>query len=107
MKKKLADEIGKAYVRLHCSHSKNKGDLISRQAVLDELDKWDWQDLYLPIHFKQILDDIPSVENKCFEGMTKGKVFMSLFPNAVDEEQAKWFFGLDWWNAPYKAESEG
>lgn len=39
-------------------------DLISRQAVLDELEKWDWQDLYLPIHFKQILDDVPSVENK-------------------------------------------
>jgi hypothetical protein len=44
--------------------SENKGDLISRQAVLDELEKWDWQDLYLPIHFKQILDDVPSVENK-------------------------------------------
>ena len=42
----------------------NKGDLISKQAVLDELEKWDWQDLYLPIHFKQILDDVPSVENK-------------------------------------------
>lgn len=41
-----------------------EGDLISRQAVLDELEKWDWQDLYLPIHFKQILDDVPSVENK-------------------------------------------
>lgn len=39
-------------------------DLISRQAVLDELEKWDWQDLYLPIHFKQILDDVPSVKNK-------------------------------------------
>ena len=39
-------------------------DLISRQAVLDELEKWDWQELYLPIHFKQILDDVPSVENK-------------------------------------------
>lgn len=39
-------------------------DLISRQAVLDELEKLDWQDLYLPSHFKQILDDIPSVENK-------------------------------------------
>lgn len=44
--------------------SSNKGDLISRQAVLDELEKWDWQELYLPIHFKQILDDVPSVENK-------------------------------------------
>lgn len=44
--------------------SENKGDLISRQAVLDELEKWDWQELYLPIHFKQILDDVPSVENR-------------------------------------------
>ena len=44
--------------------AENKGDLISRQAVLDELEKWDWQDLYLPIHFKQILDDLPSAENK-------------------------------------------
>lgn len=42
--------------------SANKGELISRQAILDELEKWDWQELYLPIHFKQILDDIPSVE---------------------------------------------
>ena len=41
-----------------------EGDLISRQAVLDELEKWDWQELYLPIHFKQILDDVPSAENK-------------------------------------------
>ena len=44
--------------------TKNKGDLISRQAVFDELEKWDWQDLYLPSHFKQILDDVPSVGNK-------------------------------------------
>ena len=44
--------------------AENKGDLISRQAVLDELEKWDWQELYLPIHFKQILDDVPSVDNK-------------------------------------------
>lgn len=44
--------------------SEGKRDLISRQAVLDELEKWDWQELYLPIHFKQILDDVPSVENK-------------------------------------------
>ena len=44
--------------------AENKGDLISRQAVLNKLEKWDWQELYLPIHFKQILDDVPSVENK-------------------------------------------
>ena len=116
MKKKLADEIGKAYIRLHCSHSKNKGDLISRQAVLDEIEKWDWQDLYLPIHFKQILDDIPSVENKGFEGKTNGGVIISLYPDlkytiqngrVVTTIGVASSFDLEWWNAPYKAESEG
>ena len=38
-------------------------DAISRQAVLDELNKWDWQELYLPIHFKEnIIDVVPSVK---------------------------------------------
>lgn len=38
-------------------------DLISRQAVLDELNKWDWQELYLPIHFKEnIIDVVPTVK---------------------------------------------
>lgn len=38
------------------------GDAISREAVLDELNKWDWQELYLPIHFKEnIIDVVPSV----------------------------------------------
>ena len=37
-------------------------DLISRQAVLDELNKWEWQELYLPIHFKEnIIDVVPFV----------------------------------------------
>ena len=36
-------------------------DCISRKAILDELEKWDWQELYLPIHFKQMLDELPSV----------------------------------------------
>ena len=37
-------------------------DAISRQSVYDELEKWDWQELYLPIHFKEnIVDELPSV----------------------------------------------
>ena len=37
-------------------------DSVSRQAVIDELNKWDWQELYLPIHFKEnIIDVVPSV----------------------------------------------
>lgn len=37
-------------------------DAISRQAVLDKLNEWEWQELYLPIHFKEnIIDELPSV----------------------------------------------
>lgn len=37
-------------------------DCISRQAVLDKLNEWEWQELYLPIHFKEnIIDVLPSV----------------------------------------------
>lgn len=37
-------------------------DAVSRQAIYDELEKWDWQELYLPIHFKEnIVDELPSV----------------------------------------------
>ena len=91
-----------------------EGDLISRQAVLDELEKWDWQDLYLPIHFKQILDDIPSVENKEeFDGMTNGEVIQAVFPNISVYEHGSTYsvnneynFNSTWWNAPYKGVSE-
>lgn len=37
-------------------------DAISRRALLDKLNEWDWQELYLPIHFKEnIIDELPSV----------------------------------------------
>lgn len=49
-------------------------DAISRQAVLDELNKWDWQELYLPIHFKEnIIDVVPSVNPQA----PKGKCLLS------------------------------
>lgn len=48
-----ATELQKAY---------NKGFEDCRQAVIDELNKWDWQELYLPIHFKEnIIDVVPPV----------------------------------------------
>lgn len=38
-------------------------DLISRQAAIDKLNEFDWQELYLPIHFKQfVLDELPAVQ---------------------------------------------
>ena len=37
------------------------GDLISRIAAIDKLDEWDWQELYFPIQFKELLDELPTV----------------------------------------------
>lgn len=37
-------------------------DLIDRQAAIDAMNAWDWQELYLPIHFKQLLEELPSAE---------------------------------------------
>ena len=40
-------------------------DAVSRQAILDKLNEWEWQELYLPIHFKEnIIDELPSVQPK-------------------------------------------
>jgi hypothetical protein len=38
------------------------GDLINRTDLLKELEKWDWQDTYLPIHFAELVADLPSAE---------------------------------------------
>lgn len=37
-----------------------------RRAVFKELEKWDWQELYLPAHFKELVDSISigNEENK-------------------------------------------
>lgn len=39
-------------------------DLIRRQDAIDAMATWDWQDLYLPIHFKQLLEELPSVQSE-------------------------------------------
>ena len=41
---------------------KEDGDCISRQAAIDAMNEWEWQELYLPIHFKQLLEDLPPVK---------------------------------------------
>lgn len=33
--------------------------LIKRDDIYKELSSWDWQDLYLPVHFKEMVDGIP------------------------------------------------
>lgn len=37
-------------------------DLIDRQQAIEAMTQWDWQDLYLPIHFKQLLEELPTIE---------------------------------------------
>lgn len=42
-----------------------RDDLISRQEVLNKLNKLDQQELYLPCHFKEyIIEEVPSVQLK-------------------------------------------
>lgn len=53
--------IGKA-IRNGTPLPKGHGDLISRKDLLKELEKWDWQDTYLPIHFAELVADLPSAE---------------------------------------------
>lgn len=60
-------ETDEAYQLEYESTAKNDlgVDCISRQALLDKLEEWDWQELYLPIHFKEnIVDELPSVYPK-------------------------------------------
>lgn len=74
-------------------------DLISKEELKDYLEKnISFGGTEKKFKFYDMIDSLPSA----FEGMTNGKVFMSIFPSAVDEEEAKWFFGLMWWNSPYK-----
>ena len=37
MKKKIADEIGKAYIRLHCLHEWEQGDICGDTTVMFSL----------------------------------------------------------------------
>ena len=50
-----------------CVDKQTDGDLISRTDLLNELEKWDWQDTYLPIHFKELVDELPSAEKTALQ----------------------------------------
>ena len=39
--------------------------LIDADALTKELQRWDWQDAYLPIHFKDyLIDEAPTIKTK-------------------------------------------
>lgn len=37
-------------------------NLIDRDELYKALSAWDWQELYLPVHFKELVDDIPTIK---------------------------------------------
>lgn len=41
-----------------------KRELIDRAAALAGVAEWEWQELYLPAHFKQVIEDCPTVEER-------------------------------------------
>lgn len=58
-------------------------EYIKKDDALDELNKWDWQELYLPIHFKEnILDELPTYS---FPDREKGTD--TFFREATKEER--------------------
>jgi len=88
-----------------CIHYKvcgNEG--VDDFAMIFCADKDNWKELIKRINSISLeeLIKFSSIENKCFEKMTNGEVFMSVFPNVMDEEQIKRFFLREWWNAPYQ-----
>lgn len=38
--------------------------LIDADAAIDAMAAWEWQELYLPIHFKQLLEELPTIQPK-------------------------------------------
>ena len=45
--------------------------LIDRDELYKALAQWDWQDLYLPVHFKELVDELP-VQRSYEDGVRKG-----------------------------------
>lgn len=35
---------------------------INADALITAMNTWDWQELYLPIHFKQLIDEQPTAD---------------------------------------------
>lgn len=86
------------------SRDKAQDAVFSKEDIMGYMDGVEDGDINRTIRSAiRLIERVPSA----FEGMTNGEVFMSIFPNAVNKEQAKWFFGLSWWNAPYKPEKGG
>lgn len=92
-------------------------DLISREQAIDAMSAWEWQELYLPVHFKQLLEELPSAQEwipvserlpennmkkcvKCFDPTTGRDVYAeeyivmidgAILPTTLNWDEEKWF----------------
>ena len=99
-------------------------DLISREAVIngiEELKKSPWANDSRNGYEYLIPEALGTVKDLCvkdcpsaFDGKTNGEVITTIYPNETMFEQTETCtyygnmrFDTSWWNALYKAESEG
>ena len=65
-------------------------DLIKRKAAIDAMSAWDWQELYLPIHFKQLLEELPSIQPELRSENGKGLIMQgAVGPMNIDYLQRR------------------
>lgn len=111
--------------------AENNGDLISRHTAILEYQTVchgiackecpfleQVTDNLTDCKLERFIHNLPSAENKGFDGMTNGEVIQTLFPNMKTENPSfKSLIGTDidggyvlfdreWWNAPYKKGDE-
>lgn len=69
--------------------------LLSQNAILEAMNAWDWQELYLPIHFKQLLEEVPPAQPEQQHGRVyKGIVVEYPSYNAYPEYKGKPYFSI-------------
>lgn len=79
-------------------------NLISRQDVLDEIIRFSTEE-GSGVECSQLYCDVNNMPN-VFRNKTNGEVVQALFPN-IDKGFSNVIDLNLWWNAKYKAESEG
>lgn len=79
-------------------------DLIDRQDVLDEIVRFSTEE-GASVECQQLYCDVNNMPN-VLRNKTNGEIIQALFPN-IDKSFSNIIDLNLWWNAKYKAESEG
>ena len=87
---------------------------MNREEAIERMKTMRWEHATNPCPDRDAFDMAISAlsENKTFKGMTNGEVLKLIFPDAEllsgDSDYIPNVFSVkeEWWNAPYKTESE-